>query len=138
MEFWRGRGLAVDLVEKTNEFLMPMAGHALADNLALQHVESGKQGRRAVAFVIVGHRPAATALHRQPRLGAVERLNLMGSSNRSPFCKPFLRSGSYAGFRVVFAVGTRPSLGSLNSNLKRSALMPASNVQLRGRFQPIG
>src|ERR1700691_340654 len=71
-----GRGLAVDLVEETDELLMPVAGHTLADDAALQHVERGEQRRRAVALVIMGHRPAATALHRQPRLGAVERLDL--------------------------------------------------------------
>ena len=55
---------------------MPMARHALADDPALQHVERGEQCRRAVALVIMGHRPAAAALHRQPWLRAVERLDL--------------------------------------------------------------
>ncbi len=32
---------------------------------------------------------------------------LMGSSNRGPSCKLFFRAGSYAGCRVVFAVGSR-------------------------------
>src|ERR1700693_1517578 len=76
MELPHGRGLPVNLVEKTDEFLMPMTGHALSDNLALQHVERSEQGRRAVALIIMGHRPATTALHRQLRLGTVERLNL--------------------------------------------------------------
>src|SRR6202521_6208072 len=30
------RGLAIDVVEKADELLMPMTGHALADHLALQ------------------------------------------------------------------------------------------------------
>ena len=71
-----GRDLALDLVEKADELLMPVALHALADDLALQHVERGEQRRRAVALVVVGHRPAAALLHRQARLGAVERLDL--------------------------------------------------------------
>src|SRR6267142_5599402 len=71
-----GWGFAVDLVEEADELLMAMAAHALADDLALQDVERGKQRRRAVALVVMGHRPAPTALHRQPRLGPVERLDL--------------------------------------------------------------
>ena len=71
-----GRGFAVDLVEKADELLMPVAAHALADNLAVEHVERGEQGCRAVALIVMGHRAAAAALHRQPRLGAVERLDL--------------------------------------------------------------
>ena len=55
---------------------MSVAAHALADDPALQHVERGEQRRRAVALVVVRHRPAAAALHRQSGLGAVERLDL--------------------------------------------------------------
>ena len=58
------------------ELAMPVAGHALADDCAVEHVESRKQGRGAVALVVMRHRPAAALLHRQPRLGAVERLDL--------------------------------------------------------------
>src|SRR5713226_5217158 len=76
MQFPPGRGLTVDLVEETDEFLMPMARHALADDGAVERVEGGEQRRRAVALVVVGHRPAAALLHRQSRLGAVERLDL--------------------------------------------------------------
>jgi hypothetical protein len=70
MHFALGRGLAVDLVEEADELLMPVAAHALADDLAVEHVERGEQGRRAVPLMIMGHRAAAAALHRQPRLGA--------------------------------------------------------------------
>ena len=70
------RGLAVDRIEKADELLMPVAAHALADDLAVQDVEGGEQGCGAVALVIMGHRAATAALHWQPRLGAVERLDL--------------------------------------------------------------
>ena len=76
VEFSPSRGLAIDLVEKTDEFLMPVAAHALADDAALQHVEGGEQRRRAMALVVVRHRPAAALFHRQYRLSAVERLDL--------------------------------------------------------------
>src|SRR5215469_13213075 len=45
-----GRGFAADFVEKADEFLMPVAAHALADDLAVEHVECGEQGCRAVAY----------------------------------------------------------------------------------------
>jgi hypothetical protein len=35
MQLSPGRGLAVDLVKEADEFLMPVARHALADDLAL-------------------------------------------------------------------------------------------------------
>src|SRR4029077_9198397 len=76
MQFPAGRGLEVDLVEETDEFLVSVASHTLADDATLQHVERGEQRRRAVPLVIVRHRPAAALLHWQSGLGAVERLDL--------------------------------------------------------------
>lgn len=68
--------LGVDLLEKSNELLMPMTRHAVADNLAVEHVQCRKQCCGAIAFVIVGHRPATAFLQGKARLGAVEGLNL--------------------------------------------------------------
>ena len=53
MKVETGRSLGVDLFEKADELLMPMARHAVADDLAVEHAEGGKQRRRAVAFVVV-------------------------------------------------------------------------------------
>jgi hypothetical protein len=39
-----GRHLALDGIEKADEFLMPMTLHAASDNLAFKDVESGEQG----------------------------------------------------------------------------------------------
>ena len=39
-----GRGFELDLVEETDKLLMPMARHALANDLAVQHAEGRKQG----------------------------------------------------------------------------------------------
>ena len=50
--------------------------HALADGLAFQHIERRKQRRNAVTLVVVSHGAGASLLHRQPRLGAVQRLDL--------------------------------------------------------------
>ena len=55
---------------------MPMALHVAADDGPVEDVECGEQRGRTVALVIVRHRPGATWLHRQPRLGAVEGLDL--------------------------------------------------------------
>src|SRR5271155_1326420 len=52
-----GRDLCLDRVEEANELLMPVALHAAADDLAFEHVESGKQCGRAVALVVMGHVP---------------------------------------------------------------------------------
>ena len=71
-----GRGFDIDLLEETGELLMPMARHAVLDHLAVEHAEGRKQGRRAVAFVVVRHRPAAALLHRKPGLGAIKGLHL--------------------------------------------------------------
>jgi hypothetical protein len=50
---------------------------ALADHLAGEHVERGEQRGGAVALVVVSHRAGAALLHRQRRLGAVQRLGLV-------------------------------------------------------------
>jgi hypothetical protein len=55
---------------------VPVALHALAEDGPVKQVEGGKQGSRAVADIVVGHRPGAALFHRQTRLGAIERLDL--------------------------------------------------------------
>src|SRR5690349_8610716 len=70
------RHLALDSVEEADELLMPVALHATSDHSASQHVKGGEQGGCAVTFVVVGHGAAPTALKRQSRLSAIERLNL--------------------------------------------------------------
>src|SRR6266511_3668002 len=66
----------VDLIEEADEFLMPMALHVAADNGAVEDSERGEQRGGAVALVVVRHRSGATWLHRQSRLGVIERLDL--------------------------------------------------------------
>src|ERR1700687_3103645 len=45
----------VDGSEKLEKFLMAMLRHAAPDDLAVQYVKRGEQGRRAVAFVVMRH-----------------------------------------------------------------------------------
>ena len=49
---------------------------AAADDLALDDVEGGEQGGRAMPLVVMGHRAGAPLLHRQARLGPIQGLNL--------------------------------------------------------------
>ena len=71
-----GRNGPLDGVQEAEELLVPVARHALADHRAVEDVERGEQGGGAMALVVVGHGAEATGLHRQARLGAVERLDL--------------------------------------------------------------
>ena len=68
--------LGLDDVEEADELLMAMALHALADDRAVEHVERCEQRGGAVTLVVVRHGAGTALLHRQPRLGAVERLDL--------------------------------------------------------------
>ena len=72
----------VNNVEEANELLMAMAHHALVNDLAFEDVEGGEQGRGAVSLVVVGDCAGPAPLHRQARLGAVQRLDLALLINR--------------------------------------------------------
>ena len=76
MQIEMGRRLGVDLVEETNEFLVSMTRHAVADHFAIEHAQRGEQCSRAVALVVVRHCPAAPLLDRQSWLGTIECLDL--------------------------------------------------------------
>ena len=69
------RHLRLEQLEKLEPLLMTVACMTLADDRALQDIQRGEQRGRAVAFVVVRHRPAATPLPRQPGLRAIQRLN---------------------------------------------------------------
>ena len=68
--------LRLDRIEEADELLVAMALHVAADDSAIEDVEGCEQRGGAVTFVVVRHRPGAARLHRQPRLGTVERLDL--------------------------------------------------------------
>ena len=52
----------VDQLQELDPLLMPVLGHAGSDQAALRQFDRGKQGGRAVAFVIVSHRSAPAFL----------------------------------------------------------------------------
>ena len=67
--------LAVDRAQELHKLGMAVPGQALPDNFAGQHVQRREQRGGAVALVIVGHRLGPPRLHRQRRLGPVQRLH---------------------------------------------------------------
>ena len=71
-----GRNSALDGIEEADELLVAMPSHAAPDHGSIEEVERGEQRGRAVALVVMGHRPAFSGLERQARLRAVERLDL--------------------------------------------------------------
>ena len=70
------RCLGLDGVQETDELLMAVALHTATDHLAFEHVEGGKQRGRAAPLLIMRHGAGSPLLHRQTRLGSVERLDL--------------------------------------------------------------
>ena len=66
--------IALNLVQKANEFLVAMALHVLSGHGAVENVQRCEQGGRTVALVIMGHGRTAPLFHRQAGLGAVEGL----------------------------------------------------------------
>ena len=76
MDQLASRDGALDGVEKADELLMAVLGHTAAQHRAVLDVKRGEQGGDAVALVVVGHGATLARLERQPRLGAVKRLDL--------------------------------------------------------------
>jgi len=71
-----GRGLLIDGFEKGEPLLVAMARRQAGDQLALEIVERGKQGQRAVPHVIMGLGADVPDPQRQTRLRALQRLAL--------------------------------------------------------------
>ena len=76
MDDLAGWHLVLDGIKETDELLMRVSLHAAAEDDAVEDIEGGKQGGRAVPLVVVGHGAALAGLERQTGLGSIERLNL--------------------------------------------------------------
>ena len=76
MDHFSHRNLRLDRIEEADELLMAVTLHVAADDSAVEDVESREQRGGAVADVVVGRGRGPTCLHQQPRLRAVERLDL--------------------------------------------------------------
>ena len=70
------RRLAVDLAQEDEPFDVAMTLLAARDDRTIERTHCSKQRGRAVALVVVGHGGSAPGLHRQTRLGAIQRLYL--------------------------------------------------------------
>ena len=75
------RHAAYHLLEKDEEVYMAVLREALLLNRSGGDIQRCEHCRRAMALVIVHHRPRASFLHRQAGLRAIQRLNLTFSSN---------------------------------------------------------
>jgi hypothetical protein len=69
------RHALLNLPEKTQILLMPVALSTFREHLAVRRVQRGKQRGGSVASIIVGHSFDITQSQRQHRLGAFQRLN---------------------------------------------------------------
>ena len=76
MDDLAGWHLVLDGIKETDELLMRVSLHGAAEDDAVEDIEGGKQGGRAVPLVVVGHGAAPAGLERQTGLGSIERLNL--------------------------------------------------------------
>ena len=62
MKLHSGRSLGINLLQKSNELLMPMPWHAVSYDSSIKHAECGEQGGGSVSFVVMSHRPTAAFL----------------------------------------------------------------------------
>jgi len=70
---WR---VFIDVLQEANKFLMAMAGHAISDELTIEHAERGKQGRCAIADIVMRLASRNSRAQRQQWPSAIQRLNL--------------------------------------------------------------
>ena len=69
------RHLLFDGFQKIQELVMAVFGDTRSDDLSRGDLQSGEQSGGAIALVVVRHGFPAALLHRQGRLGAVQRLD---------------------------------------------------------------
>src|SRR5262249_16995372 len=68
--------LAVEATQEFQKLLMAMALIAVADDFAGENIQRRKQSRRTVSLIVMCHGAATAFLQRQPRLSALQSLNL--------------------------------------------------------------
>ena len=76
MDVELGRYIGFDVPQEGEELLMTMAGFALGDNRAVEHVEGSEQRDCAVALVVVGDAFDVAEPHGKHGLGTFEGLDL--------------------------------------------------------------
>jgi len=73
--FVRGR-LSINEPQEFQPFRMAMARETGGDDGAFGHIQRGKQGGGAMAFIVMRHRPTSALLEGEARLCSIQRLNL--------------------------------------------------------------
>ena len=68
--------LLIDGAQEAQKLLMAVTPHALSDDRTGGDIKGGEQRSCSMPLIIMGHRAGPPLLDRQPRLGAVERLDL--------------------------------------------------------------
>ena len=76
VQFQIGVDPPLDTADEAEELLMAVPGETLVNDLAGGHVECSEEGRGAVPLVVVSHRPGASLLQGETRLGPVQGLDL--------------------------------------------------------------
>jgi hypothetical protein len=74
MDIERFREISINLAQVREELLLAVALFAVRDNLAGGDIQTGEQGRGAVANLAMGNGLDIAQSHRCHRLGAIERL----------------------------------------------------------------
>ncbi|KRP90396.1 hypothetical protein AOQ73_25110 [Bradyrhizobium pachyrhizi] len=87
MDVQLGRHVSFDVTQEGEELLVAMARFALSDDCAVEHVEGGEQGGRAMTLVVVGDALDVAKPHRKHGLGSFESLKF-GSSHRRKAPRP--------------------------------------------------
>ena len=120
-----GRHLGLDRVQEAHELLMAVALHVAADDGPVEDVERSKQGRGAMALVVVRHGAEPALLQRQARLGPAHDLvgaNTVGAredDRRPP--SVFLRGVTVPGDRFKSAAdGPRDRDGNSGAHAPHS------------------
>ena len=75
MHFEFGRDIGIDLLQEAKELLMSVPCPALGQDPAVGDIESGEQGRGAMALVVVRETVGIAETHRQHWLRSFQRLN---------------------------------------------------------------
>lgn len=97
----------IDAPEEAEELLGTVPRQAFADNEPALHVKRGEQRRGAVPLVVVRRRCGAPALQRQPRLAAVERLDLaffIDAKHESAVGRVHVKPDDIGDFRIELGI----------------------------------
>ena len=77
MEVQFPRSVTINLAQELQKLLVAMKRITGADHCPFKDIERCKKACSPVTFIIVRHGPTTPFFHRQPRLGSIQRLDLL-------------------------------------------------------------